>query len=140
MNVSQCGVVYSLARLPLEGDGQLAQRKQFIFHGDDTPLAELDRRTRLSKYWHNIVFRGCRYADEVHALVDAVSRGRAPKETACSKPPVASRPLQAARVATRPRCDVPKGAAFQPPGRGGRPTAPLQHSSVAQMTPRSAVP
>lgn len=67
MIVEMYGFHLFLERLPLETDGQLLERKRFVISTLKYPISDdaVSERLRLSKFFHNVQFRGVTYASEI---------------------------------------------------------------------------
>lgn len=69
MNIEREGVFTLIVRLPQETDSQIRERKRWITSTDPAP-EDLEQRLQLSRYFHNVRHRGCRYAHDIHRRLD----------------------------------------------------------------------
>ena len=65
------GHLYYLHKLPNESLSQLAERKRFVFAEAAVDHSIVADRIALSKFFHNIYFKGCKYPQ---AIMDKVSQ------------------------------------------------------------------
>lgn len=67
------GHLYILDKLPNEGVEQLAARRRFIFSQPIIDHADIASRIELSKYYHNVRFKGCTYSAAIMAKLAAAA-------------------------------------------------------------------
>lgn len=64
MEISYNGKIYNISRLERETDQQLIARSWWIMHNLENN-DNYDEVLLLSKYWHNIFYKRCKYSKEI---------------------------------------------------------------------------
>jgi len=64
MEISYNGKIYSIDRMERETDQQLISRSWWIMHNLEN-LNSYDDAILLSKYWHNVFYKNCKYSQSI---------------------------------------------------------------------------
>ena len=70
MEISYNGKMYNIPRLTsLENDQQLIARSWWIMHNLESMDNDYDLTLLMSKYWHNVFYKNCKYSDEIMSRI-----------------------------------------------------------------------
>ena len=68
MEISYNGKMYSISRMERETDQQLISRSWWIMHNMEN-VDSYDEIIILSKYWHNVFYKNCKYSEDIMARI-----------------------------------------------------------------------
>jgi len=70
MEISYNGKMYNIPRLnSLENDQQLISRSWWIMHNLENMDNDYEQTLLMSKYWHNVFYKNCKYSDEIMSCI-----------------------------------------------------------------------